>query len=509
MSAVRLSRLLAPMVRVAPDQDREVTGLTLHSGRVHPGDLFLAVAGTRGHGLAYLEEAVRKGAAAVAWEPAAGVSPPSAGVPLISVPGLRREAGAIAARYYDEPSRRLPVLGVTGTNGKSSCTWLLARAVNAAGGDGAVIGTLGSGRPDELETGERTTPDPVNLQRRLSELVDAGCTLVAMEVSSHALEQGRVSGTHFLLALFTNLSRDHLDYHGDMAAYGRAKRRLFEYPDLQIAVVNVDDPFGRELARTLPRGLRRVTYGVESRDADVRLDSLKLLPSGLVFDLLTPVGRAPVKSRLLGRFNAANLLAVAAALHALGWMAVRPPGPRRPPLAARPDAARIAAWLADLPTVPGRMERLPRKPGRPLVVIDYAHTPDALEHALKALRSHTRGKLICVFGCGGERDTGKRPLMGALAERLADRVYVTDDNPRGEDPDAIVQAVLGGMAMPARAVVERDRDRAVAEAIAHAGEHDLVLLAGKGHETSQEIAGRRIDYSDRAAAESALAGGGS
>lgn len=507
MNAMPLGRLLGAEARQDPARGVEVTGLALHSGEVREGDLFLALAGSRGHGLQHLPEAVARGARAVAWEPAAGVAPPRADIPALAVPGLRDRAGPIAARFFGEPSRRLPVVGITGTNGKTSCTWLLAQAVTRAGGEGGVVGTLGAGPVRSLRPGERTTPDPVTLQRLLADFLGRGPDLVAMEVSSHALEQGRVNGTHFLIAVFTNLSHDHLDYHGDMASYGRAKRRLFQFPGLQVAVLNLDDEFGRELAATLPRGMRALCYAASDRNAGVRLEGLETTPDGLRFELVTPAGRAPVRSPLLGRFNAANLLAVAAVLHALGWMVRHPDGTRNAVMGTRLGAESVAALLSNLPPVPGRMDRLPRRQGQPLVVVDYAHTPDALEQALLALREHARGRMHCVFGCGGERDRGKRPRMGAIAERLADRVIVTDDNPRGEDGDAIVRAVLGGMQAPGTAVVERDRGRAVAEAVAGAGPDDVVLLAGKGHESHQEIGAERRPYSDREAALAALGGG--
>lgn len=504
MSAMNLSTLLAGHAAVPPEADVTVTGLSLDSRRLNPGDLFLAVRGERGHGLDYLDEAAGRAASAVAWEPADGVAEPATSLPAVPVADLRARAGRIAGRFFGEPSRRLAVVGVTGTNGKTSCTHLLAQAADRAGGAGGVVGTLGSGRLAALDPAERTTPDAVTVQRRLADMAESGCTLVAMEVSSHALVQDRTAGTHFLLAVFTNLSRDHLDYHGDMTAYGRAKRRLFEVPELQAAALNLDDPFGRELARSLPATLSRVTYGIESADADVRAEELVLRPDGLAFRLVTPAGDAVVASPLLGRFNAANLLAVAAGLHALGWTADADGLPAGGVLGTRPDASRLAGLLSALAPVAGRMDRLGVHPGRPVVVIDYAHTPDALEQALAALREHCRGRIICLFGCGGERDAGKRPLMGAAAERLADSVFITDDNPRGEDGDAIIRQILAGMENPDAARVIREREQAVAAAIEDGAAEDLVLLAGKGQENHQDIGGVRHAYSEREAALAAL-----
>lgn len=504
MNAMSLSTLLQGAASVSRGNDVQVTGLSMDSRRVEAGDLFLAVRGTQGHGLEHLDEAVARSAAAVAWEPAAGIDAPAAAIPAVPVAGLRARAGPIAARFFGDPSRRLAVVGVTGTNGKTSCTHLLAQAANRAGGVGAVLGTLGSGRLDALDPAERTTPDPVTVQRRLAGMLAEGCTLAAMEVSSHALDQDRTTGTHFLLGVFTNLSRDHLDYHGDMAAYGRAKRRLFESGDLRAAVLNLDDAFGRELARQLPEALPRVTYGIEATDAEVRAEELDPRPAGMAFRLVTPAGESAVESPLLGRFNVSNLLAVAASLHALGWSVPAGDLPAGGLLGTRPDASALATVLGGLEPVAGRMERLPTPAGSPVVVVDYAHTPDALEQALGVLRAHCRGRLVCLFGCGGERDTGKRPLMGAAAERLADTVFVTDDNPRGEDGDAIIRQVLAGMERPGEARVVREREQAVAAAIEDADADDMVLLAGKGHETYQDIGGVRHAYSEREAALAAL-----
>jgi UDP-N-acetylmuramoyl-L-alanyl-D-glutamate--2,6-diaminopimelate ligase len=363
---------------------------------------------------------------------------------------------------------------------------LLAQALERLGRRAATIGTLGAGLHGQLAAGERTTPDAIAVHGLLAGFRDAGASHVVMEVSSHALDQGRVNAVDFDLALFTNLTRDHLDYHGSMAAYGAAKARLFAWPGLRAAVINIDDDFGRALAARLPPGVRRLTTGIASADADLRASAIRGSDTGLAFHLHTPWGEAEIDSALLGRFNIANLLGVAAALGALG---------------VRFDALRAA--LAALTPVPGRMSRLGGG-SAPLVVVDYAHTPDALEQALTALRAHCRGALICVFGCGGERDAGKRPEMGAIAARLADRAIVTDDNPRGEDGDAIVAAIRAGMPADAAVSVQRDRAIAIAGAIAAARPGDVVLIAGKGHEPYQEIAGVRRPFDDRDVARAAL-----
>ncbi len=481
---MRLDHLLEGLAAAPP---LALAGLTLDSRRVGPGSLFVALDGARVHGLSFAAEARRRGAVAIAFEPPAPDGLLS-GDDLIGVPGLRARLGEIADRWHGSPSRALRVIGVTGTNGKTSTVQLLTQALTLAGQRAGSIGTLGAGLHGELREGERTTPDVIAVHEALAAMREGGADSVAMEVSSHALEQGRVDGVHFAAAVFTNLTRDHLDYHGTMAAYGAAKARLFGWPGLGAAVVNLDDPFGAGLFERLAPGIAAI--GVSRRNApSARLHarSLGLSASGLDFDLVLGGERRRVRSRLLGGFNVDNLLAVAGVLLGLGW-----------------SLPRIAETLERLDPVPGRMNRLGGDAHVPLVVVDYAHTPDALEQALASLREHTGGRLICVFGCGGERDAGKRPQMAAIAQRLADAVIVTDDNPRGEDGDAIVADILAGIE-DARAVeVERDRARAIARAIVQARPGDAVLIAGKGHEVYQEIAGVKHPFDDRQAARQAL-----
>ena len=464
-----------------------IGGLSLDSRRVRAGEAFLALRGAHAHGIAFAPAAVARGAAAVLAEtPAPAQLPALPATPVLWIGDLAAHAGTLAARWYGEPSRALTVIGVTGTNGKTTTVQLLAQALERLGHRAATIGTLGAGLHGQLTVGERTTPDAIAVHGLLAEFRDAGASHVAMEVSSHALEQGRVNAVAFDLALFTNLTRDHLDYHGSMAAYGAAKAKLFAWPGLRAAVINIDDGFGRDLAARLPPRVRRLTTGIASADADVRASAIRSSDHGLAFRLHTPWGDADVSSALLGRFNVANLLGVAAALGALGV-----------------DFGALRTALATLLPVPGRMSRLGGG-GAPLVVVDYAHTPDALEQALTALRAHCRGALICVFGCGGERDAGKRPEMGAIAARLADRTIVTDDNPRGEDGDAIVAAILAGMPAGATVSVQRDRAAAIAAAVVMARPGDGVLIAGKGHESYQEIAGARRPFDDLSVARAAL-----
>jgi len=370
----------------------------------------------------------------------------------------------------------MQVVAVTGTNGKTTCTQLLAQALDRPPDRCGVIGTLGNGFPGALDEGTHTTPDAAAVHGLLAEFLANGARAVAMEVSSHALEQGRVNGVCFEAALFTNLSRDHLDYHGDMATYGAAKSRLFMQDGLKAAVVNVEDEYGERLARALRDRVRLVGYGL--RRGDVHARALACTRGGIELEALTPMGEVGIRSPLFGEFNALNLLGALATLLALG-------------LDPREAGRRLAAALP----VPGRAERFAGGPNRPLVVVDYAHTPDALEQVLKSLRPHAAGRLWCVFGCGGDRDRGKRPEMGAVAERLADVVLITDDNPRHESGDAIVADILEGMRSKPRVI--RDRRAAIATALADAAAQDVVLIAGKGHEDYQQVGDVRHPYSDR------------
>jgi len=475
---------------VALGHDPALTGLVLDSRDVRPGNAFVAIAGFGAHGLGFVDQARANGAAAILFEPPAPAELP-APADAIAVPGLRQRMGAMADQFHGQPSRAMTMVGVTGTNGKTSTVQLLAQAWHLLGTRSGSIGTLGVGLYGDVVPTGFTTPLVLQMHAVLAQLRDAGAQAVAMEVSSHALDQGRVDAVHYDVAVFTNLTRDHLDYHGTMEQYGAAKAKLFARPGLSAAVVNLDDAFGGELLRTLDAGLRAI--GVSSRGAQqagVRAESLKLDGRGIAFDLVVEGARHPVQSPLLGRFNVDNLLAVAGVLHALDHA-----------------PAAIAALLSQLQPIAGRMNRLGGDAGQPTVVVDYAHTPDALEQALTSVQGHLAGRLVCVFGCGGERDTGKRPQMAAIAEQHADVVIVTDDNPRGEDGDVIVADILAGFARPAAVTVQRDRAAAIATAIGLAGAGDIVLIAGKGHEPYQEIHGVRHPFNDTDVAARALAGG--
>lgn len=458
--------------------------LTADSRAVKMGSVFVAYPGTAQDGRVFIAEAIVRGAAAVIWERQGFTWDERWDVPNLGVEGLRLRISEIAGHVYGNPSETLWMAGVTGTNGKTSVSQWIAAALDAAGRRSAVIGTLGNGLVGERAEAKNTTPDPIVLQRLLAEYLRRGARNVAMEVSSHGLDQGRVAGIRFGCAVFTNLTRDHLDYHGTMENYAQAKARLFSSEGLANRVVNVDDEWGASLAGRF--GPDVITYGM-SKDARLRASRIGLSEAGVRFHVDSEWGDGEVHAAVLGAFNVSNLCAVIGTLLAAGLTF---------------DDALAAAGA--LKPVAGRLERLGGG-SQPLVVVDYAHTPDALEKALEALRPTVAAghKLVCVFGCGGDRDPGKRPMMGASASRLADEVIVTSDNPRSEAPLAIIDQVLAGISGPVEAI--EDRQVAIFSAVSHAQPGDVVLLAGKGHETYQEIAGLRHPFSDREVAAAALA----
>lgn len=483
----QLSELLHGLVD-GPVTSLAVSGLNLDSRRVCGGDLFIALSGGRAQGHTFIAAAIAAGAVAVVFDRQAQFDG-ECSVPAIAVDDLACKVGLIAERFYGYPTQQLLMVGVTGTNGKTSCSHFIAQALDGYSKRSAVIGTLGNGWVGQLDVATHTTPDAVTLHAMLRSFVDQGVGQVAMEVSSHGLEQGRVNGVNFDVAVFTNLSRDHLDYHGDMESYGRAKARLFAMPGLRHAVINGDDGFGQTLLEQLSASVNSVVYtlgAAEFKQTTVRGQLLNLSRDGLVLAVKTPWGNGQFTSSLLGRFNASNLLAVLTTL-----------------LVADVPLATALQQLEALHTVPGRVERF-GAPGQPLVVVDYAHTPDALEQVLQTLREHCEGQLWSLFGCGGDRDKGKRPLMGAIAEKYADHVVVTDDNPRHEDGQQIVNEILAGMKSPQQALVMRARDAAIAHVIKQAGSNDVVLIAGKGHEDYQQVGDEKRPFSDRMQVEAVL-----
>jgi UDP-N-acetylmuramoyl-L-alanyl-D-glutamate--2,6-diaminopimelate ligase len=463
--------------------------LSSDSRRCAPGVAFFAYPGAAADGRAHIADAIARGATGVVWEADGFAWRDEWRVPNAPVRGLKQHAGSLAHEFYGRPSEALWTCGVTGTNGKTSCSQWLAAALCRAGAKCGVLGTLGTGFPGALADSANTTPDALELHRVLAELRRDGAAAVAMEVSSHGLEQGRVSGVAFDCALFTNLTHDHLDYHGSMEAYAAAKARLFETEGLACAVLNLDDAFGVMLAqRCGARGLRTIGYSLSSAavvpgSVTEFVAAARIAPETL--ELTSNWGEARTDFHQVGRFNVANALGVVGCLLAYGL-----------PFPQAVDA------LASLPAVPGRMQRVG---DTPLTVIDYAHSPDALDKVLQALRhvaDARGGRLVVVFGAGGDRDRSKRAPMGIAASRLADRIMLTSDNPRSEDPLAIIRDIAAGMSAPYAA--EADRARAVESAIGEAADADVVLIAGKGHESWQEVAGRREPFSDAQVARAAL-----
>lgn len=481
-----VSQLLAELAASGVQLD----GVAEDSRRVRPGNLFMAFPGDFADGRNYIADAIARGAAAVLWQAGDGFAwRPEWQLPNLSAPSLRPLCGPLAHALAGHPSERLSLIAVTGTNGKTSITHWLARLHPRRC---AQIGTLGSGFPEALRETGFTTPEAATLASDLAAFVADGAQACAVEASSIGIEERRLDGARVDVAVFTNLTRDHLDYHGSMAAYAAAKEKLFRWPGLRLAVLNLDDAFGRELAqRTSASRVLGYTQHAEAAYAQqpgvVCAEAVEDTAAGLRFVLRMPNGRAPIATPLVGRFNVANLLATAAVLYDAGLT----PG-------------EIAERFSELAPPPGRLETLGGQ-GEPLVVVDYAHTPDALENALDALRgvaTARRGRLIVVFGCGGDRDRGKRPLMGEVATRLADHVVLTSDNPRREEPRAIL-AEIAAAAPAAECIVERGE--AIQRSVASAMNEDVVLLAGKGHEPYQEVAGVRRPFLDRTAALAALA----
>ncbi|WP_075182233.1 UDP-N-acetylmuramoyl-L-alanyl-D-glutamate--2,6-diaminopimelate ligase [Pantoea sp. 1.19] len=477
-----LRDLVGPWVTNVPA--RALREMTLDSRQVASGDLFVALKGHRLDGRGFIPQAIAQGAAAVIAEADGerhdGEITEEHGVPVIWLAQLPQRLSALAGRFYQQPAEQMTLIGVTGTNGKTTTTQLLAQWAQLLGETGAVMGTVGNGLYGRLVPSENTTGSAVDVQHELNQLRAQGATLTAMEVSSHGLVQHRVAALPFAAAAFTNLSRDHLDYHGDMAAYEAAKWQLFAEHQVGQAIINADDDTGRRWLAKLPDA---VAVSLEATLPEtgrwLKATHVAWHDGGATIDFRSSWGDGRIESRLMGAFNVSNLLVALATLLALGY-----------PL------ARLIASGSQLQPVCGRMEVFSAA-GKPAVVVDYAHTPDALEKALQAARLHCKGKLWCVFGCGGDRDKGKRPLMGAIAEQFADITVITDDNPRSEDPAAIVSDILSGLLDPGRARVVSGRAQAVTNAVMQAQPDDIVLVAGKGHEDYQIIGQRRLDYSDR------------
>lgn len=466
-------------------QEYMLTDISMDSRRVTAGALFLALAKNEDERQKHLHQALDRGAFAVlidADKPltqAEMVMLNEAVVSAYPVQHLSKKAGSIAARFYQQPSQHMTVIAVTGTNGKTSVSQFIAQALEADGKPCGVIGTMGAGRLSDLEMTGMTTPDPVSMQRLLAGFELEGCKYVVLEASSHALEQGRLNSVDINVAVLTNLSRDHLDYHHTMADYARAKQRLFEMGSVSHAVINACDTFGQALIKALPTDIQLITYS-SSDQADVSASAIHCHRGGMQFELTIDGQQQVTTLPVLGRFNVDNALATLGVLLSIGY---------------QPSQARNS--LSHCRAVAGRMEAYGVE-GQPMLVIDYAHTPDALEQALRTLRGHLskQGKLWCVFGCGGDRDKGKRPLMGKIAETEADEIIITDDNPRTEDHQSIAEDILAGCQQPQNIRIELNRKAAIGYAIAHAAPNDIVLVAGKGHEAYQEIDHIKYPFSD-------------
>lgn len=488
---MRLSHLCQGVTEVPAAHDVEITGLTMDSRYVKPGNVFLACPGSIADGHEFIDVAIQKGASAVLCEASKHIfneafliTDDGREVPIIAVPHLLVHLGHLAAMFYQDPSAKLTVFGVTGTNGKTSVTQYLAACLTELGKKCAVVGTVGNGFLPQLLPSTHTTPNPLALQDLLTQFLQQGAQAIAMEVSSHGLDQSRVNGVHFDTAVFTNLSHDHLDYHHTMENYGNAKRKLFQMPNLKRAIFNFDDIFGRGLYAEFAGQYSCYAYSVNPDP--VQIDNLPMISAsniiltdhGISADINSPWGQGKLQTPLFGLFNLSNILAVITCLGSQGFAL---------PL--------ILEVVAQVHGVKGRMQ-LVQKTGHPKVVIDYAHTPDALEKALKAIRSHISAKIWCVFGCGGDRDTSKRPEMGQIAEQYADHIIITNDNPRHEEPEAIAEQIMAGISAPDKVQMILDRAQAICYAIKHAAEKDVILIAGKGHEQYQQFGDEKIDFSD-------------
>lgn len=468
------------LLSIENDSDIIIESLTIDSRQVQSQALFFAYPGGTSDGRDYIEAAQQAGAVAVIYEASSIDSeateyrlPESITIPAFAVSGLQSLVGRVAHEFFGRPSTKLQVFGVTGTNGKTSCCYLLMQALTQMGMRTAMIGTIGNGVLDQMSATSHTTPDPISVHRLLAEFASQEVTQVCMEVSSHALDQGRVNGVNFFCTLFTNLSHDHLDYHGDMRSYAASKQRLFTDFHSELVISNADD----ELGATLPDICDAEFVVSFGQGGDVKADDVQLHEDGISMFIEGSGVEFSIRTPLVGKVNIPNITMLAATL-----------------LALSSPVEQIQSVLAQLKAAPGRME-LYSKSGQPKVVVDYAHTPDALEKALLSIQEHCHGKLWCVFGCGGDRDQTKRPVMGATVEQFADHLIVTNDNPRSEKPKLIADQVLSGVEGDAQVIL--DRAAAIREAISQAKQTDWVLIAGKGHEATQEIGDVKKPFSDR------------
>jgi len=468
----------------------KITGITQDSRLVKEGNLFIAIKGVKQDGHDFINQAIKQGAKAVIYDDVEGFTPPKVKVPCIAVDNLPAKVSYLASSFYKHPSKKMQVVGITGTNGKTTISQLLAQLLDFLHYRCGVIGTLGSGFYEELQNTNNTTPNACDTQEILANMLEKDAKACAMEVSSHALVQNRVEAVDFSVAVFSNLSRDHLDYHGDMSSYAAAKSKLFVGDSLAHRIVNIDDACGKLLAVKVPAravNSNLITYSLSNKSADIYSYSMQLSSAGISADIIAMGQKGSFNSSLLGEFNLSNLLAVIGCALALGF-----------------SLQQIVTYIPKLKAPNGRVEKLGGK-GRPHVVIDYAHTPDALEQILKALRPHVSGRLICIFGCGGDRDKGKRALMAHVSGISADLTIVTEDNSRSENLADIFADIKKGFRPWQNVQFIEKRSKAIEEAINQATKNDLVLIAGKGHETYQEIKGKKYEFSDLEQAKNYLA----
>ena len=498
LNVMNLAELLSGIEVIGEVPVIGIQGMALDSRRLGQGDLFIACAGYQSHGLEYIDDAIANGAEVVLAEVCSNWLPEQIAalseeknIVIVPVGALTEAVSLIAGRFYGNPSQQFPLIGITGTNGKTSSSLFVAQAFTGTK-KVAVMGTIGNGFPGDLKPSTHTTMDPVSVQAALADLYQRQADMVVMEVSSHALHQGRVADVQFDIAVLTNFSRDHLDYHGTMADYAEAKSLLFRMNGLKSSVINADDDLGQRLIAEMQKSPARVVaYGTADIDTDkvdewIRADNIRMLPYGIEFELFSGWGQASVNLGLIGRFNVQNAMVALAVMLECGM-----------------DFNQAVDNLQKLENVPGRMELITKAQG-PSVVVDFAHTPDALDQVLRSLKAHVEGKLFCVFGCGGDRDKGKRPQMGKVAESLADVVVLTSDNPRSENPDDIIEDIKRGLESADKAIVEPSRAHAIQLAINSAGEGDVVLLAGKGHEAFQVVGDLKLPFSDQEQVRSAL-----
>ncbi|MEY3220796.1 MAG: hypothetical protein RIT27_2153 [Pseudomonadota bacterium] len=476
-----MTKKISDLINIDPQYDREITGLSLDSLFLEEKNIFLACQGTKMHGKIYLETAIEKKVAAVFLEEQGDIFLKN-NIPCIPYPELSKDIGKIAAKFYDFPTQNMHIIGITGTNGKTSTSHFIAQHLPQPCG---LIGTLGYGIYGELNNGKHTTPNALDLQKIFNSLYIKNSRHIVMEVSSHGIQQHRVANINFEIGIFTNLTRDHLDYHGTMEKYGATKAKLFQDYGLKTAVINIDDSFGKQLLSSIPLKTKLLTYSLTNAHANIYCNEIIALPNGYQLDISTPLGNITTEIKLIGDFNVSNILAATATFIALNT-----------PL------KNIKEFLFETRPVIGRMELFHATNNAPMIV-DYAHTPDALKNALQASRKHCKGKLWCIFGCGGERDQGKRPIMGQIAETYADHIILTDDNPRHESPEQIIKDILSGFQKQTHQVIQH-RVSAISYALENSNKDDLILIAGKGHETYQQIGDEISYYSDRETAKQLL-----